>query len=377
MPSSAVLDLEALLVPIPGNNPAGESVRYAGVYDAIQEARRADDDLNKGEWQTETKVADWRAVINLATEALGTKCKDLQIGTWLVEALSKRHGFAGLREGLNLLRELHEQFWDGLYPQIEDGDLEFRAGPLNWMNEKLPASIREIALTGGNPPYAWNQWDESRQVDNLGRQNPEAMQAAIAEGKITGEQFDKIVQATDRAFFESLFEDLSQCKEQLSRLEKTVDEKFGPDAPSLIKVRNAIDDCHQVVGSILKKKREEDPTYKPESDNTILKGRPTPIPTGRESNTGNSHDNGSSVDVSANTSWAGEPRNREEAFQRLAVLAAYLKRLEPQHPVTYLLERAVRWTKMPLDQWLGEVVSNQDVLNQLRETLGIKDRDNT
>lgn len=94
-------------------------------------------------------------------------------------------------------------------------------------------------------------------------------------------------------------------------------------------------------------------------------------------NTGNTHDNGNPVAVSGNISWAGEPRNREEAFQRLAVLAAYLKRVEAQHPVTYLLERAVRWTKMPLDQWLGEVVSNQDVLNQLRDTLGIKDRDTT
>lgn len=377
MPSSALLNLEALLSPIPGNNPAGESVRYAGVYDAIQEARRADDDLNKGEWQAEVKVADWRAVINLATDALGTKCKDLQIGAWLVEALSKRHGFAGLREGLNLLNELHEQFWEGLYPQIEDGDLEFRAGPLNWLNEKLPVSIRGIALTAGTPPYAWNDWDESRKVDNLGRQNPEAMEAAVAEGKITGEQFDKSVAATDRAFFEGLFEDLVQSKEQLSRLEKTVDEKFGPDAPSLIKMRNAIDDCHQVVGGILKKKREEDPAYKPEPDSTLEKGTISPISISKEMNAGNSHDNGSSVTVSTNTSWAGEPRNREEAFQRLAVLAAYLKRVEPQHPVTYLLERAVRWTKMPLDQWLGEVVSNQDVLNQLRETLGIKDRDNT
>ena len=233
MPSPAILDLDTLLAPIPGNNPAGESVRYAGVYDAIQEARRADDDLNKGEWQREAKVADWRAVINISTEALRTKCKDLQIGAWLVEALSKRHGFAGLKVGLNLLHELHEQFWDGLYPEIEEGDLEFRAGPLNWLNEKLPAAIREVALTGGNPPYAWNHWDESRNVDNLGRQNPEAMQAAIADGKITGEHFENSVIATERAHFESLFEDLSQSKEQLSRLEKTVDEKFGPDAPSL------------------------------------------------------------------------------------------------------------------------------------------------
>ena len=377
MPSPAVLDLEALLAPIAGNNPAGESVRYAGVYDAIQEARRADDDLNKGEWQTEAKVADWRAVINLATEALGTKCKDLQIGAWLVEALSKRHGFAGLTEGLNLLRELQEQFWDGLYPQIEDGDLEFRAGPLNWLNEKLPASIRAIALTAGNPPYALNDWDESRKIDNLGRQNPEAMQAAIAEGKITGEQFDKSAEATDRAFFEELFEDLAQSKEQLGRLEKSVDEKFGPHAPSLIKVRNAIDDCYQVVGGILKRKREEDPAYKPDSIHTMVQAPIPSIPASTDMNTATSHDNGQPMTVSANTSWFGEPRNRDEAFQRLAILAAYLKRVEPQHPVTYLLERAVRWTKMPLDQWLGEVVSNQDVLNQLRDTLGIKDRDST
>jgi type VI secretion system protein ImpA len=163
----------------------------------------------------------------------------------------------------------------------------------------------------------------------------------------------------------------------LSRLEKSIDEKFGPDAPSLIKVRNAIDDCYQVVGGILKKKREEDPAYKPDSVTTMLHEPIPSIPASTDLNTGNSHDNGRLMTVSANTSWSGDPRNREEAFQRLAILAAYLKRVEPQHPVTYLLERAVRWTKMPLDQWLGEVVSNQDVLNQLRDTLGIKDRDNT
>jgi type VI secretion system protein ImpA len=56
----------------------------------------------------------------------------------------------------------------------------------------------------------------------------------------------------------------------------------------------------------------------------------------------------------------------------LAQIAAYLKRVEPQHPVSYLLERAVRWTKMPLEEWLGEVVHSDEVLAHLRDTLGIK-----
>jgi hypothetical protein len=29
---------------------------------------------------------------------------------------------------------------------------------------------------------------------------------------------------------------------------------------------------------------------------------------------------------------------------------------------------------MPLEQWLGEVITNQEVLDHLRETLGIKDQ---
>jgi type VI secretion system protein ImpA len=56
----------------------------------------------------------------------------------------------------------------------------------------------------------------------------------------------------------------------------------------------------------------------------------------------------------------------------LNIIAGYLRRVEPQHPVSFLLERAVKWTHMPLDQWLAEVISSPDVLNQLRDTLGIK-----
>ncbi len=361
MGSPEILDFANLLKPIAGESPAGASVRYEGVYDAIQEARREDDALPMGEWQREFKAADWRAVINLSAEAIAEKSKDLQMGAWLVEGLVKRHGFAGLRDGLRLLRALQEHFWDGLFPEAEDGDLDFRAGPLSWLNEKLPGSIREIPFTEGEIPYNWNHWDESRMVDNLGRQNPEAMQAAVAEGKITGEQFDKAVQETPRDFYENLIEDLNQTREELTNLEKTVDQKFSPHPPSLIKIRNSIDEYYGVVQGILKRKREQDPNYKADEQ------------AGTESGLGGVGSDGESRPTAVG--WAGEPRSREEAFQRLAVLAAYLRRVEPQHPVSYLLERAVSWTKMPLEQWLGEVIGNQDVLNQLRETLGIKDRD--
>src|SRR5919109_2365728 len=160
MPSPVTIDFQALLAPIPGENPAGESLRFHSTdrtYDAIQEARRSDDDLDQGEWVHKIKTSDWPAVIEIATKALASKSKDLQVAAWLVEALVKRHGFAGLRDGLRLLWELQERFWDSLYPSIDDGDLEPRAAPLLGLNKQLPASIRQVPITQGEA-YAWLHW---------------------------------------------------------------------------------------------------------------------------------------------------------------------------------------------------------------------------
>ena len=45
-----VIDLELILQPISDELPSGESLRYSGLYDEISEARRADDNLNQGDW---------------------------------------------------------------------------------------------------------------------------------------------------------------------------------------------------------------------------------------------------------------------------------------------------------------------------------------
>ena len=84
-----------ILNPIPGDNPGGENLRYAPVYDKIKEARRQDDEGPMGDWQRERKVADWTLVIKLGSEAIATKSKDLQLAVWLTEALLHKEGFPG------------------------------------------------------------------------------------------------------------------------------------------------------------------------------------------------------------------------------------------------------------------------------------------
>src|ERR1700721_185545 len=86
----SMLSLSDLLRPIPGPNPSGKDTRYT-VYDRIKEARREEPDLPLGVWQHERKTANWQTVANLCTDALINKPKDLQVASWLTEALGRVH----------------------------------------------------------------------------------------------------------------------------------------------------------------------------------------------------------------------------------------------------------------------------------------------
>ena len=114
---------DEVLKPIPGDNPGGQNLRYAPVYDKIREARREDDELNQGAWQHERKVADTGLVIKLAEEALATQSKDLQLAAWLTEALLEEEwASAGFDEGLRICARAGRQLLGHLYPELDEGD---------------------------------------------------------------------------------------------------------------------------------------------------------------------------------------------------------------------------------------------------------------
>jgi len=242
------VDLEALLSPIPGDNPAGISLRYDLVYDAIQEARRADDLLDRGDWQHEIKTSDWDKVFNLSVSALSERTKDLQLAAWLLESLTTQEGFEGLYVGLQVMTGLLQQFWDNVYPEIEDDDLDYRVGPLEFINDKLWLAVKQIPLTDSRttPGYSWLQWQESRQE-------------ARNEEKISAEDFDRAVGGSPKSFYESLYENVSACQQEFKLLDEIVDEKFGREAPRLAELKTALEDCDFLVRKILKEKQVQEP----------------------------------------------------------------------------------------------------------------------
>jgi type VI secretion system protein ImpA len=323
------------------------------------------------------RTADWSAVIEVAAEATTAKSKDLQIAVWLAEALVKHSGFAGLRDGLRLLRELQQRFWASLHPAVVDGDLEDRARLLEWLGARLPLAIRQAPLTHSRDgqPYSWLRWEESRAVDNLGRQNQEAREAALADGKITGEQFDKAVAATPRVFYEAILEDLAQCQEEYEALDHQLNDKFGREAPSLLGIKSAIEDCSTLVEGAVRRKRELEPEPTPPREETAERGLFNRWLRRGEGMTSSQAEPSPDPATFAVSGVPLEPRDRADALRRLAAAAEYFRKTEPHSPVAYLVERAIRWGEMPLEQWLKDVIGNDEVLGHVRETLGLKESD--
>jgi type VI secretion system protein ImpA len=337
---------DAILVPIPGDNPSGRDLRFAPIYDEIKEARRQDDELNQGAWQHERKTADHGLVIRLIEEALSNQTKDLQLAAWLTEALLKKQFFGGLRDGLEVCRGLLETFWDTLYPELDDGDTEFRAAPLEWIGTKFEVFIKSAPLCAAGHDFF--KYKESRSIEYedqaKDKDKKAAREAAIKAGKLTPEAFDKAFGETQKPFYAQAEKDLDASLAALSALDRTCREKFGESsAPSFMKVRGALQDVRAVVHGFLQKKRETDPD--PVED--------TPV---ADAATGETSSPAESESPSAGTVAGGgtammvqapeEPADRRDAIASVVATAAFLRRREPKSPASYLMLRGLRWGEL-------------------------------
>jgi type VI secretion system protein ImpA len=254
------ISIDVLLLPIPGENPGGADLRYSKEYDEIKDARRYDDPLDQGEWQTEPRKADWDRALGTCIDALSHKTKDLQIAAWLMEALILTEGFEGCAAGLKIMNGLLENFWESLYPPLEDDDLEYRIAPLEFMNEKLSSVLSNVPVTesGRTPGYSLLKWQESRQVgyetEVRDEEKRKRREEYIAEGKLTAEEFDSAIGVSSPGFYKSLYANLTSCTEEFRKLDSLVDEKFGREAPRLSIFGDALEETNRIVKKICKGK---------------------------------------------------------------------------------------------------------------------------
>lgn len=325
-----------VLQPIAGPNPAGANLRDDPLWAKLKEARREEDDAPQGDWVRARKVADWAQVIKLGGEAIATKSKDLELAAWVTEALARQEGLAGLRAGLGLIGELLQRFWDTLYPPIEEGDdAGLRAKHLGWLANRLPAAVRGTGLNKAGHDFF--KYKESRALGyeaDLGgdEKKAAARQAALADGKLAPEEFDKSLAATPKAWYKDVVANVDACLAAVRALDTMSEEKFKDDAPAFAPLLQALDDVSDVGRQLLAKKLETDPDP-PSATGGDVAGAAGGITAGGASG-------------GAGGGLTPEPVSVEDAAARVASAARFLRRANPRSPAPYLLLRGFRWGEL-------------------------------
>lgn len=346
-----MIDFEKLLAPIRDDSPTGSDLRYTDgdlTFSHIAENRSEEDPALAIEG--DAKTANWKAVTRECEEALATRSKDLELVSFLAEGLAHTEGLSGVRDGLRLAKEMIQTYWDRLHPGFEDGEiiLPIRAKPLAWLGSAncFGRAVKSIPLVRGESgeKLSWSSYELSERVDAAQtHSDPSQFQELTAAGGVTGAQWRTAVTNTPVDQIQENLAGVNECAAELEELVKLCNERFGDDAPLL----TPLDDLFSEIRDCLQKALGTG-----EEGETVVEGEGAP-----------------------RAAVSGPVGSRQQALQQLGQVAAFFRQTEPHSPISYLVQRAVRWGSMPLENLLKEVVKDSGALDHIWDTLGIKPED--
>jgi type VI secretion system protein ImpA len=382
MPSPDVLDFAKLTAPIAPDKPAGTDPRLdpspTSIYFKIKDDRRNACELER---PGADKQPDWNIVKQQAIKILAEQAKDLSVLAYLTEAMIRLEGFAGLRDGFRLTRELVEKYWEGLFPIAEAAEVarekelktrpnltpeekeelatlteetrSTRLAPLIGLNGHesdgtLLAPIARVPITDMTSigQFALAQYNEGNFIKKI--TDPKLQAQKIDAGAITLDKFQKAVAETEPAFYVKLVDDLNGALTELGKLGAAIDQRCDGKGPPTSSIRTRLTECLDVVKDVAKEKLRvaapaADGAAKKEGDGKAQPAAP-----------------------------AGAVQTREQALESLLKVADFFRRTEPHSPISYALDQIVRWGRMPLPELWTELIGEEGPRKSLFKQVGIR-----
>lgn len=354
-----VIEVPALLAPIPGDKPTGANPRdddsatspYYDVRNVRGVANAAEKDwlnleLSAAPGADEARdraMQAWGQVQEKCEALLREKCKDLEILEWLIESLIRLEEFAGLHAGFALAAELLENFWDDVNYSVDPDDPTAKGFNFDRLNKTLVAPIMRTPVTPpagdkGPLPLAALQ---RMQKDKTGLGEAEA--AARAGG---------------RPYYQPLGVHIRGTIASWERISKFLSSKMGDDAPMLSPLSELLVDLEKMVklvaGSLVDPPVAAGPAAAEGDAAAAADGAPGP------------------GGAQANFARPGTFATREQALDMLAAVAKYFREYEPQSPVPYVLDATIDRARMSLPELLAELSPDVEARNRMLQIAGIR-----
>lgn len=380
------MDIRSLLSPISEQSLCGEDLSFSNDFHEIKQAKIQDDvSLDQGDWVTEPKRADWSFIATKIQELLVNQSKDIRLLIWLTEAWAYQQGYAGIAAGLELSQRMLQQYWDQLHPQVEDHDLDQRIGLLQGLMNQLPHLIKKAALYQDSPYCLLDYERLVHQYNNQLKQSDDLQQPIVL---VELEQFEQRLSLLSWTQRNEIKQQIKAVLQQWGQLKQLLDQLLGAEAPSFAMIDAQLELIEINLNKIYKTDTqvmiENQPKILPISEqqdpnstslNSNITGNSTEVDL-VDSVSHNSDRHTSLQYLGFNPQSQDHLQNREQALQMISEIADYFAQYEPHSPVSYLLRQSIQCSRLPLHQWLAQVIKNESSLESIQELLGVNNQNN-
>jgi type VI secretion system protein ImpA len=309
---------------------AGVDLSLSSIYDEIKNARiDEDNEVSYGVWERPLKKADWKKVAELSISSLKTDSKDLQLVAWLMEALCAQKGFAGILEGIIVLRSFLESFWNSCFPRNNknesNDERKFRI--LDWIYESLAKKALFIPFVKIDDDTNINlyQYEYALEMKTLASRHQQNV-VTVADmdhknGKKTIEELKNSVSQTTKNGNSEFFFLHNAINEEIEKLVQTISKISKNLSASVFK---------KLIASM-------------DKIHTLL-------------NTHQMLDNPEKIDakIADNNREITSSVPREELYIELSRIKGKLENLEKHSPSHYLLQLVLMWK----DKELFEIITD-------------------
>jgi type VI secretion system protein ImpA len=363
IPELETADFEAILAPLAGDQPTGVDLRQdfapTSIYFRLRDARAQARDAER---QADSQGGDegpptlWRPVATLAIDALKSSSKDLEIATWLTEALVRMAGLRGLTAGASVIAGLVGQHWDGLFPMPDDTGMEARVAAIAGLSGQgadgtLMQPLRKVSLFLRPDGSPFSLWQYQAAVELSGITDPARRAQRIDSGVLPFEEVEKEARVAGAAHWAAQRETISEALASWKEMERVLDEKAGQESPAVNRVRDLL----EFVSDTCRK-------FAPAE--AAMDGEPE--------TTATTAGDGPAAAAVAAVATRGAISGRDQALQQLSEIAAWFKRNEPSSPIGFTLDEAVRRARLGWPELVAELVADETARHSLLTSAGIK-----
>lgn len=337
-----------LLFPIREDSPCGDMIRYENIYREIQALRNPSDG----------QPLDYKKLETTCINTLKNNSKDLHVVAILTEAWANLYGLSGLAEGLQLIVDVCETFWDTLHPNNLD-DQDARLSSFVWINDKLSDVVLKTRITSpkmpGMPIYTFASLIDARQLEFVmqksGLRKTEILDRALKENRATLELITKSMVITPAEFYEQLMRDIQLAVSAIERLEGVLDDKFKEEAITLKNFDTYLAQIKAYAEEALDKKRVSE---------ISMQAEPEGLPDeGERPSENDTKDFDEAIQLPA-----------DQLYALLAKIAERLEEIEPKSPAPKLVRKAIEWGTMSTAELFNDLARNDISIAEITKLLG-------